>query len=286
MVDSGLLRPFETLEYIRDFNSGYDYQIERDRMERELELAESALAAAQNGSGNRRGPRATRPLTVAEATARLEQAKAELELFKRRRTLTIGFKHKTSMFYDLKDELERQDCLLKWVLDEMPLVEAEVQKSEAGLEAVRDTPSAERDGEKLTLVSGKGARKRGREEVPGIGTVPPKRLKTAETQNTDHAGEPKSPDVPEPGSQSGARRRRNPPPPNPSPPVPPRRSARIAARQQAQAEIPPQPAALQPPVSGQPRHPTQARPLSKKRGVAAEPTTEPIQRTKKRRRRR
>ncbi|KAK4149736.1 hypothetical protein C8A00DRAFT_37666 [Chaetomidium leptoderma] len=271
VVNSGLLRPFETEEYICDANSGHEYQNERDQIERALKLAESALKAAQ------RSPTSTRPLTVAAATLRLDEAKEALQLFLRRKDLTIGFTRATENFRDRKEDIKRQNCLLQWILDEMPLVEAELRRSsvsEADLDAIRGTLTTGHDQEKAA-VPHKRARKRRRDETTTNDELPSKRLKTGDQQDMD-AGEVRS-DVPGLGPQTRLRRGRHtstselPPPPNASSPVPLRRSARIAARQQAQNQPQPQPGATLSPVSGRPRRTTQV--SAPRRTEATKPTT-------------
>ncbi len=234
-VNSGLLRPFETEEYICDVSSGHKYQAERDQIEQALSLAKRALEAAQRGPNSRREPASTRLLTVAAATARLDEAKEALQLFKRRKSLIIEFKQATGNFYDRKADIRRQDVLIQWILKEMPLVEAELRKSgvsKTDPDAVLDTHTTGHDKEKMA-VPHKGARKRGRDETLND-ELPYKRLRTGDQMD---AGETPSSEVPGLRPQTRPRRRQHTGtshlPPNANPPAPLRRSARIAARQQA-----------------------------------------------------
>ncbi|KAK3687148.1 hypothetical protein B0T22DRAFT_121510 [Podospora appendiculata] len=295
LVNSSLLRPFETEEYICDANFGQDYQPEKDQLDRALRLAESALEAARKGSTSRPGPRSTRFLTVAAATTKFDEAKEALQLYNRRMSLIAEFRRGTENFYVRKEDLKRQECLVQWILDEMQLVEAELRKSgisEADPDDVSDTLTAGHDREGTAAVSHQEARKRRREEIPTNDAMPVKRLKTVNRQNNMDAGEARSLNVPTLGPQPRSQRRRHPttsdpPPRNSSTPVPPRRSARIAVRQQVQSQRQSQAGAALPPISGGPRRITQppkprGSPSSKVSGRTAE-TTKPNKRSGRRR---
>lgn len=270
LVNSTPLRPYETVEYICDASFGQDYQPERDQLDRALRLAESALEAARKGSTSRPGPRSTRFLPVAAAITKFDEANEALQLYTRRMSLIAEFRRGTDKYYVRKEDLKRQECLVQWILDEMPLVEAELRKSgvsEADTDAVGDALAAGHDRGETAAVSHKGARKRRREETPTNDAMPAKRLKTVNGQNNMDAGERRSADVPTLGPQPRRpQRRRHPSTSDSSTPIPPRRSARIAARQPVQNPPQSQPGAAPPPISGRPRRTTTTQPGSKPRG--------------------
>ncbi len=139
VVDSGLLRPFGTVDYVREFTSGFQYQKDRERAEYVVERAETALWAAQGG-----------PDKVAEATSRLNEAKQALKSHHRRGDLIVEFIRVTGGYYDRKEEVQEQDYVIEWILSELPIVEAEVRQSgagDAGPEAASDEPPAAVDHE-------------------------------------------------------------------------------------------------------------------------------------------
>ncbi|KAH6620870.1 hypothetical protein B0J18DRAFT_430913 [Chaetomium sp. MPI-SDFR-AT-0129] len=129
LASSGLLRPYETREYVCDKSSTPVYQAEVDRIQRELDLAEFEFEEAQTGAN-------TDQETMATATQKLDEAKREMEVFQQRKELTIPYNTQVHNRRKLEEEQEKQGRLLEWVRDQVPLVEAEVRTtlaSEGGL---------------------------------------------------------------------------------------------------------------------------------------------------------
>jgi len=94
LVDSEVLRPFETKEYICDINSAFQRQSKREKAQKAVKSAEAALVAAQKASHNPRASRLTPPArtqVLAAAQSRLGAAKESLESIKRRNDLTTDF---------------------------------------------------------------------------------------------------------------------------------------------------------------------------------------------------
>jgi len=122
VVGSGLLRPFETREYVCDPASRFSYQDGRSQAERAVRQAEAALEAAL-------GPPSGRQLSLPEATSQLAKAKEALDLDVRRWNHILQFLHDSRVFLETKRRLRTQDHIIRWVLDEIPVVEAEARNS-------------------------------------------------------------------------------------------------------------------------------------------------------------
>ncbi|KAK0749592.1 hypothetical protein B0T18DRAFT_487464 [Schizothecium vesticola] len=185
LVNSTLLRPYETEEYVCAVGFGQAYRPEMDQLFRALGLAELAFEAARKGSTSRPGPHSTHFLSVAAGRTKLDEANEAWQLFDRRMGLFAEFRHGDVNFDMRKDDIKRQECLVQWILDEMPLVEAELRKSgvsEVGPDAVGDAINAGHDPGGTAAVSYQRARKRGREETPTNDAMPAKRLKTVDRQ--------------------------------------------------------------------------------------------------------
>lgn len=227
LAGSGLLRPYETREYVCDKSSTPAYQAEIDKLHRELDLAEFEFEEAQSDIN-------TDPATMATATQKLEEAKSALEVFQRRKELNIAYNEQVFDLRDTKKEKAKHERLLQWAFDQVPLVEAEV----------RTTPTTE-GGSSGTAVPPNGAatRKRAREATGSAnGNPPPKRSRNARPEPNDSGiiSSPKalSPKASTPPSQQTKTRPRRkqptvadgssaPPPAHPTLSGQPRRSARI-----------------------------------------------------------
>ncbi|SPQ20562.1 d69b2386-a171-44d6-8e59-52cca8eefe89 [Thermothielavioides terrestris] len=206
LVASGVLSPSETKEYIWDIRSSYKHQSDEDQAWRLVKLAESSLSAAQKAAG---GSAQERTQRVSAAKLRLEEAKKSLESVKRRNQLIVDFCRATENFCEQRDELGRQKCLIQWVWDQMPLVEAELHGPiESGAEEAAGRES--RAGPHSRPAGKRGRRSTSKDERA------PKRLKG------DH--QDAVPEEARPSKISELRAQ------------PLRRSARIATRQQAQSQ--------------------------------------------------
>jgi hypothetical protein len=98
LVDSGVLRPGETEEYLRTDESGFRCQSEAAAAAKAVEsaksAAEAALISAQKARNNPRGSTSTpqqRIRIMRVAHSRLDAAKASLKSIKRRNNLTSEF---------------------------------------------------------------------------------------------------------------------------------------------------------------------------------------------------
>ena len=138
LVGSKVLRPHETEEYLRSDASGFKSQREEDAAARDVKTAESAarsvLAWAKktiNDSRSSITPKERVRKTEA-AAKRLTAAKTSLKNLKRRGDLITRF-IRGSWDYDTEREnKERQNILLQWILDQFPLIKAKKGSDTAG----------------------------------------------------------------------------------------------------------------------------------------------------------
>ncbi|KAK4150411.1 hypothetical protein C8A00DRAFT_18047 [Chaetomidium leptoderma] len=223
LVDSDVLRSSDTEENIRGAQCGYALQSERERAERAVQSAESALKAAEKSASSRHGSASARTQTLSMARSRLDEAKKSLRLVQRRNGLIVDFCRATANFEITKQNAKQQEVLIRWVLDEIPRVKAELRGpggSDTDAIVAHDTGD---DQKSAAIGRPKGALKRGCDETLDE-ELPSKRLKTGGQAADAHKAQ----------SSDSAR-------------PPPRRSARIAARQQAQSQpvtLSPTPASL------------------------------------------
>lgn len=130
LVDSKVLRPRETEESIRTAVSAWNREAEKDRAQDAVQRAKAAAMEVYKSTQqdpNRLGiPRAKRISMMEAATTRLNAAKAHLEMLNNRSNRIIDFIQGTFDFTDAKLDAARHRILLQWVLDQVPLVEAEM----------------------------------------------------------------------------------------------------------------------------------------------------------------
>lgn len=69
---------------------------------------------------------------LSAAKLRLNEANASLESVQRRNQLIIDFCQGTANLYRHRLELQRQERLVRWVLEQMPLVEGELREAGGG----------------------------------------------------------------------------------------------------------------------------------------------------------
>lgn len=127
LVDAQVLRPFETGQLVCDINSAIRRASERERAQDAVQSARLALLSAENKSANHR-PSTFHQLSqqlLAEAQSRVDLALNSLELIKRRNALISEFLDKTKRARIAKRDAEHRAILVKWILNQIPLLEKE-----------------------------------------------------------------------------------------------------------------------------------------------------------------
>ncbi|KAK3305051.1 uncharacterized protein B0T15DRAFT_187720 [Chaetomium strumarium] len=133
LVDSGVLRPGETDETLRTTESAFRRQGERDQTWKAVASAEAAAKAALSETVRAKTRRSRftkqeRTQRLAAAHSRLVQAKDALKTIKRRSDLITEFIRGTWDYQEEKRNLQRQRLLLQWILEQVPLIEAELNQ--------------------------------------------------------------------------------------------------------------------------------------------------------------
>lgn len=133
LVESGVLRPSETEEYRLTGESAFQRHSEWSAAKRALESAKEAANAAlaeTEKAKHRRSSLSTeeRKRRLAAALSRVDPAKESWEVTKRRADLIREFIVGIRDYRVAKDDVYRQGVLLQWILEQVPLVEAELSE--------------------------------------------------------------------------------------------------------------------------------------------------------------
>jgi hypothetical protein len=116
LVDAKVLRPFETVESITNFDSLVQRVGEEERAEKAVESAKSAVMAAPGAiSDPRCSSGHSSPQNLAARQSNLDAALQRLESIKRRNDLLSEFSQRTRNYRLAKKEAERHEILLRWM---------------------------------------------------------------------------------------------------------------------------------------------------------------------------
>ncbi|KUI70589.1 hypothetical protein VM1G_06061 [Cytospora mali] len=136
LVDSNVLRDFETEEYINKIECALRHQSEEDQASKTVKSAKSAIAAVikshQEVIDDPRDPLLSpaahirRMMTVKSS---LDAAKASLKLIKKRNNLVTDFKRATRNYQIAKDDAACYSMRVRWIMDQVPLIETELNES-------------------------------------------------------------------------------------------------------------------------------------------------------------
>ena len=143
LVDSQVLRPHETEEFVCSTASKYQHAGEEKRASSAVESAKSAVRAAEKAItelGLSKLPERDPRNRLAAAQSELDSAIKSLELIKRRNDLVYEFFTKTGQmklvnnkimlsYQGIKKKAERRTILLRWILQQIPLLELELSLS-------------------------------------------------------------------------------------------------------------------------------------------------------------
>jgi chromosome segregation ATPase len=146
VVDSGLLRPHETYKFIQNPESDFQHEREEQAASRALELAEAAVASAQQAISDplRRSVSASR--RIATAKAKLESARQSFDVVKKRNDLISYFSQSTQNYQEARRYAERWMRLLQWIRQQIPVIEAELEQGKVSSpDAVRESAVVHHD---------------------------------------------------------------------------------------------------------------------------------------------
>ncbi|KAB5513039.1 hypothetical protein GE09DRAFT_1047315 [Coniochaeta sp. 2T2.1] len=155
LVDSGVLRPGETDEFLRTDESSLGRQTAKDQARAAVKFAEAAANAALRETekakhGQSRLTVQERKRRLARAHSRLGPAKQALKMIMRRCDLIREFIKGTWPWLREKRNVYRHGLLLHWILEQVPVIEAELNQpkmTEGGSHGGRDvaTPRSDQD---------------------------------------------------------------------------------------------------------------------------------------------
>ncbi|KAM3525833.1 hypothetical protein MY4038_007124, partial [Beauveria bassiana] len=135
LVDKKILRPHETKEFVRTASSGMQCEAEKDQAIKTVQRAESEAkriyALTQEDPERLRIPKARRILMLKHGTEKLLAAKRRLGQAQSRSFLIIQFVQATFDYDEAKRDAARHRVLMQWVLDQVPLIEAEMNPCKA-----------------------------------------------------------------------------------------------------------------------------------------------------------
>ncbi|KAF2271533.1 uncharacterized protein EI97DRAFT_462771 [Westerdykella ornata] len=129
LVDSNVLRPGETEEGICNRDDPFEDVNKQKMAERAMDAAKSAVSSAETAMaypGKYKGSPQILKERLLAARSQLEAAQAEYESIKRRIDCIGRFHRRTREYQIAKRDAERHELLLRWMLEQVPLIEAEL----------------------------------------------------------------------------------------------------------------------------------------------------------------
>lgn len=126
LVDSNLLRPEETYDVICDINTAFQHASERERAEKAVELAMTAVSSTERtiATSNSSATKLRQRLSAEQAT--LNAARESLELIEARDDAIVEFLYPIREWRRQKDEAHRYSALLRWIVRQIPTIELEL----------------------------------------------------------------------------------------------------------------------------------------------------------------
>lgn len=135
LVNSGVLKPSETEEYLRRIELSFRLSREEDAAEKAVQSARSALRAvsesAQNEPQSSTSTQSVRLQRTENASSQLNAAEEALGAIRRRIELISDFNAGASAYKDAQWNMKRQMLRLQWILDEVPRIEDELNEYKA-----------------------------------------------------------------------------------------------------------------------------------------------------------
>ncbi|KAH6614511.1 hypothetical protein B0J18DRAFT_460241 [Chaetomium sp. MPI-SDFR-AT-0129] len=148
--DTGMLQPFETAKYIktRDYTMRHEAEedIARAALERSHQNAKRIFTETQLDQRRLSIPKPERVRRLQQGNQEMRTAERRLEGLKKRSALIKEFKLSSDRLKDAKRDAARHRILLPWILDQIPLIEAELSRSgnAGGLDGTRTSKTIKR----------------------------------------------------------------------------------------------------------------------------------------------
>ncbi|KAI0549732.1 hypothetical protein F4679DRAFT_595523 [Xylaria curta] len=135
LVDMDILRPHETKEFVRTMASPMERQAEEDQAMKAVQMAKSEAmriyVSTQEDPERLRIPKAKRISMLEVGTEKLIAAKRRFGQIQSRNDRITEFIRATFDYAGARRHTARHRVLVQWVLDQVPLVEAEMNPSKA-----------------------------------------------------------------------------------------------------------------------------------------------------------
>ncbi|KAB5536103.1 hypothetical protein GE09DRAFT_341144 [Coniochaeta sp. 2T2.1] len=253
LVALGVLHPRHTHEYICSPAIGFESQADKDRawqaIQRARQRCEELERTTTEVDPNRlRIPEQKRIQMLQDATRDLQKAEHQLAWYKRRFDLVVQCNKESGYFTGAKEAAARHELLLPWILEQIPIIEAELSHVDTvqGIGSVRVTRSKRRrepDDEGSSAQEASKKRKLGRHDDADVSEKAGERRAAMDAEHSVPLGHGRhgaeATVTPPLTEQSMAR---SSPTARKVPPQMLRRSARIAARLRGSSRaLPPQP---------------------------------------------
>ena len=177
LEDSNVLRPGETEETLRGMGSILQQVSDRVSAQEALSTAKEEAELVLETIEQQRNGQLPSPLTwkerlqmIEEASSKYKAANTVLGLVKRRTDLITAFFTNSRSYEMRKEEADRQHSMVRWVLDQIPLIKVEVDKprvSCAGPKGGRKR-RLEQDGDDLAIEAQDPKRQRGGDQQSSL----------------------------------------------------------------------------------------------------------------------
>ncbi|KAL2877654.1 hypothetical protein SGCOL_006991 [Colletotrichum sp. CLE4] len=135
LVEKEILKPHETKEFIRTDTSGMEAELEEHQARKAVQRAESEarkiFTTTQENPDRARIPKAKRISLLKCGTEKLLAAKRRFEQIQSRNDRITEFIRATFNYDEAQRDAARQRILVQWVLDQVPLIEAETESSKS-----------------------------------------------------------------------------------------------------------------------------------------------------------
>ncbi|POR35149.1 Uncharacterized protein TPAR_04654 [Tolypocladium paradoxum] len=172
LVDLKVVFPHETKEFIRTTACGIQQGKERDRAHDTVQTAKSNAERTywltQKDPNRLSIPRPERIRMLDVATNNLKEAKARLEFTKRRIDLVTKFIRATFDYEDARKNAAHHTTLVQWILQQVPLIEAELIQPNIAEVGSDTTKSRKR---RRTLDEGNSGERSSKKQKPDHGEL-------------------------------------------------------------------------------------------------------------------
>ncbi|KAL7894885.1 hypothetical protein HDV64DRAFT_271489 [Trichoderma sp. TUCIM 5745] len=167
LVDSQVLRPSDTIEYVTSNECESERRRELPQAEQAVEYAKSMVLLAQQAVAEpSHHPSSHAQQRLAAAQSELDEATRLLTSVERRNKLIMKFNRTAYNYRKAKNVIERYGIFFQWLRDQLPLIEQEMKQTGAAESSVGNGESSgvERDREHQSGEEDDGTKRKGEED--------------------------------------------------------------------------------------------------------------------------